>query len=158
MALQACHHGREPGLGQVSGAAEFELSDRGFKHYDPVITQYGHEVRVYESSVATEPCIWLAINLTAEMSQAARSNIAPCEAHAHMTLEQAKAVKERLESAIANHYQFTDEDPPTFEFSYREKMLGTYLLQRGALPAWATPMEAEAYSLKVQAYTRGTGS
>lgn len=70
-------------------APAYELSDHGFKHYAPIATTYGHEVKVYESSAAVMPFVWLAID----------------ERAAHLTFEQAQAVIATLEAAMANHYQ-----------------------------------------------------
>lgn len=81
----------------------FKTTDRGFKHYEPIETSYGHEIRVYESSAATRPCIWLSVKLTEEESR--NSGIAPCEANAHMTIEQAEMVRDAIDTAIKNHYQ-----------------------------------------------------
>lgn len=83
----------------------YELSDRGFKHYEPTVTDYGHVVRIYESSAATRPCLWLAVELTAEDARKAGSNIEPSAAHAHMTLKQAEEIHAKLGAAIHNHYQ-----------------------------------------------------
>ena len=78
----------------------FDISHRGFKHYDPVPTDYGHEVRVYESSAAMSPHIWLAIEL-----KEAVGGIDPVVAHAHCSIEQAEKIRDNLSAAIANHYQ-----------------------------------------------------
>ena len=40
----------------------FEVTDRGFRRYEPIPTAYGHVVSVYESSAASEPCVWLEID------------------------------------------------------------------------------------------------
>lgn len=83
----------------------FKTTDRGFKHYEPIKTDYGHEIRVYESSAATRPCIWLSVELTEEESHG--SGIAPCEARAHMTIEQAEMVRNAIDAAIKDHYQLS---------------------------------------------------
>lgn len=100
------------GLGDAPAVAEIasdprakvkhELSNRGFKHYEPIETDYGHVVRVYESSSAMEPHIWLAAVLrTADC----RGGLEPESAHVHMTIEQAERVRDALDACIANHYQ-----------------------------------------------------
>lgn len=40
-------------------------SDRGFSDYgggEPVVTDYGHQLRVRESSVATRRCVWIFVD------------------------------------------------------------------------------------------------
>lgn len=83
----------------------YVVSDRGFRHYEPIRTDYGHEVRVYESSAAMEPCLWLALELTDEAAADAHSGIAPEAATAHLTIGQATAVRDALSAAIDGHYQ-----------------------------------------------------
>jgi hypothetical protein len=78
----------------------FTTSDRGFKQFEPVETQYGHVVRVYESSAAMQPCLWIATELAE-----ARGGIEPEKAHAHCTLEQAGKIRDAIDGCIANHYQ-----------------------------------------------------
>lgn len=85
----------------------FKTTDRGFKYYEPIETDYGHEIRVYESSAARRPCIWLSVKLTEEKSRG--SGIAPCEANAHMTIEQAEMVRDVIDAAIKNHYQLSEQ-------------------------------------------------
>lgn len=75
---------------------EVTTSQRGFLGYgDPVLTTYGHEVRVYESSAADAPHIWLGIE-----HDGARSGIQACRAMAHLSIEQAIAIRDRLNLAI----------------------------------------------------------
>lgn len=71
---------------------EHEVSSRGFKHMSTVEGTYPEpwDLRVYESSSAMAPHIWLA------MSQGN---------HAHMTLEQAEQLRDQLDYLISNHYQ-----------------------------------------------------
>jgi hypothetical protein len=71
----------------------FERTDRGFKHYPPIRTTYGHDVKVYESSAAESPHVWLAVVGATES----------CEAH--MSVEQAERVRDAIDAAIRNHYQ-----------------------------------------------------
>lgn len=85
--------------------APYETSDRGFRHYEPTPTSYGHEVRIYESSAAMEPHLWLSVELTPENARDAGSNIEPGRQAAHMTLDQAEEVYNKLGAAIRDHYQ-----------------------------------------------------
>lgn len=70
-------------------AAPFEIADRGFKHYEPIVSNSGDEVRVYESSAADAPYLWLRVN----------------EATAHLRLADVERLIASLKAGIANHYQ-----------------------------------------------------
>jgi len=59
-------------------------TDRGFTIYDQFDDRYGHSVRIQESSLATEPCVW----------------IFPLGGAAHLTLDQAKRVRDALDTFI----------------------------------------------------------
>jgi hypothetical protein len=79
----------------------YEVTDRGFRHYKPIETGYGHQVSVYESSSAAEPAIWL--------------NIGPGQTAggtAHMNFDQARRLIATLTAAIEGHYQ-TRGEPAT---------------------------------------------
>jgi hypothetical protein len=79
----------------------FEVTGRGFRHYEPIKTDYGHVVRVYESSAAKGPCLWLAVELDQGL---------PMEpGTAHLTLEQATAIRDALSAAIDGHWMTRDE-------------------------------------------------
>lgn len=82
---------------------DYETSERGFKHYVPTSTAYGHEVSVYESSAASAPHLWLKIEQTPETAQ--RFGMKPEEATAHLSVEQAIEVIAKLSAALAQHYQ-----------------------------------------------------
>lgn len=87
---------------------EYETTDRGLKHFEPITTAYGHEIRVYESSAADSPHIWLDITQTTETAKAARSNIAPESATAHLSVLQALLLIESLTAAVRQHYHFAN--------------------------------------------------
>jgi hypothetical protein len=71
----------------------YEVSDRGFVHWTPVPTTYGHEVKVYESSAATDPpCMWLAVENDDE------------DQCAHMTYEQVQHVYARIGAWLQRHH------------------------------------------------------
>lgn len=76
-----------------------ELSDRGFKHWPSVWSRRGEEVRIYESSAAEEPHLWLAVYSGDQHGTA------------HLTLDQALIVADLLTAAVQNHYQFAPEIP-----------------------------------------------
>lgn len=75
----------------------FTTTDRGFKHYDPIDTSYGHKLRVYESSRATEPCLWLGIDADAILNEDPQA--------IHLTFAEAKALRRTLKRAMKEHYQ-----------------------------------------------------
>jgi hypothetical protein len=70
---------------------------RGFTRMEPVSDDDGGEVRIYESSAACAPHIWLAIEVPGVYG-AERT-------HAHLTLEQAEQVESRLRWLRENHSQ-----------------------------------------------------
>lgn len=71
----------------------FERSARGFKHMEPIVMDYPKPtvVRVYESSAALEPAIWVAMEQDAQC-------------HAHLSLEEATLLRDQLTWLIENHY------------------------------------------------------
>jgi hypothetical protein len=76
---------------------EFETGDRGFKHYAPINTTYGHRIKVYESSAADAAHLWVEVDPTDAVRY---------EGCAHLTVEQAETLIETLRAAIDGHYQF----------------------------------------------------
>lgn len=74
---------------------DYKVTDRGFKHWEPTITSYNTEVRIYESLAAMGPHIWMAL------TQNPYSNLEPSETHAHMSLEEAIEIHSKLGAAIA---------------------------------------------------------
>lgn len=79
------------------------FSERGFKHLEPIETTRHETVRVYESSAAMEPHIWLRI--TVELAPDGYSYVDPGVGHAHLTLDQAKQLQDQLAYLIEHHYQ-----------------------------------------------------
>ena len=74
---------------------EITETNRGFHIYgDDVLTSYGHEVSVYESSSAEGPHVWLAVQ------RQESHGIPACAAAAHLSLEQAVAIRDRLTAFI----------------------------------------------------------
>ena len=82
-----------------------EITDRGFKHMQPIICTYGSAVRVYESGAASEPCIWLNVRV----DPTKLTNQPSGEGTAHLTLEQAQTLRKQLAYLIKHHYQVEDE-------------------------------------------------
>jgi hypothetical protein len=77
----------------------YKTSERGFKHYEPISTGYGHVIRVYESSTAFDPSLWVAIDGSDAMTDQ------KAEVCAHLTIEQAERLRDTIDTAIAQHYQ-----------------------------------------------------
>lgn len=90
-------------LGGTADAPEFVSQDeRGFKACDPVGSVESGEVRVYESSAAEEPCLWVRIRAPRDRNRPAFGYI---EAAAHLSLADAEALRARLDYIIGHHYQ-----------------------------------------------------
>lgn len=74
-------------------------TDRGFDHLPPILSTYPAEsVRVYESSAASRPCIWLASTERGEDGRAV-------EVAVHLAVEDALKLAEQIQYLAANHYQ-----------------------------------------------------
>lgn len=80
----------------------YQVSTRGFKHYAAIPADGNQTVRIYESAAKGEPCLWMAVGGT------------KAYAYAHLTLDEARAVRDTLDAAISGHYQCvggpTDEE------------------------------------------------
>jgi hypothetical protein len=72
-----------------------ELSERGFEQYGAVETDHGHRLRVYESSAARGPHVWLNVCLADE-----HRGIKPEEATAHLSLFHAMELRGLLDDYI----------------------------------------------------------
>jgi hypothetical protein len=86
---------------------EYELSQRGFKYLAPITCTYGTEVRVYESSAAESPHLWVALKETRLEGRG--------EAHAHLSFEQARELRDQLDWLLDNHYQVAAAQHPPAE-------------------------------------------
>lgn len=71
-------------------------SDRGFIHLPKLPGAYGGDVRVYESSAASSPHIWLS------------AGDREIDITLHLTLETAQQLIEQAQWLLANHYQIKD--------------------------------------------------
>jgi hypothetical protein len=74
----------------------YEVTERGFVHWSPVPTTYGHEVRVYESSAAEQACMWLTVG-------PGTTDDRDGERCAHLTYEQALQVHARVGAWLDLH-------------------------------------------------------
>jgi hypothetical protein len=94
-----------------------EMSDRGFARLPEIPGSYGGVTRVYESSAAEHPHIWLAITEPVDLNEHgicmhygralgdAGCDCGSKEAHAHLSIENATALRDQLTWIIDNHYQ-----------------------------------------------------
>ncbi len=77
--------------------------DRGFKRLPPITDSYrSTSVRVYESSAAEDPRLWLTVT----------PPDATTEVFAHLTADDAWRLKEQIEWLLEHHYQ-GDARPPS---------------------------------------------
>lgn len=72
-------------------------SDRGFKSLEPITDAHGGTVKVYESSAAISPHIWVTIEGVEGVSDSC------------LTLEQAEELINQLRYLIDNHWQKSEE-------------------------------------------------
>jgi hypothetical protein len=86
-----------------AGTTPPTLSERGFKHFDPIPGTYGGDVRVYESSAADSPHVWVRIVQPPQPSDDDRANRG--DLTVHLRLEDAALLREQLEYLVAEHYQ-----------------------------------------------------
>lgn len=109
------HHQQPQSTPQSTPQSERErsgrvtYSPRGFARLRPFRTAYGHVLRVYESSAASAPHLWLAVD--GDASQ--REEIG--QSHVHLTFEQAQRLVGDLQYLMAHHYQVSGESPSTPE-------------------------------------------
>lgn len=80
--------------------AEPAFSERGFARFKTVTCEYGSEVKVYESSAASGPRVWLSIDDSAWRSAAQKQKDCPGHSSAHLTLDQARKIRGELDAAI----------------------------------------------------------
>jgi hypothetical protein len=73
----------------------YQSSSRGFTHGEPIEGIRGHgRITVYESSLATQPAVWVSIAGATDGS-----------ATTQLSLEAAKTLRDDLDHLIKNHYQ-----------------------------------------------------
>lgn len=77
-------------------------TDRGFDHLPSIPSTYGGKVRVFESSAALGPHIWLNVTCPADLNQPDGPSV---EAVAHLTAEHAWQLADQLRHLVVNHYQ-----------------------------------------------------
>jgi hypothetical protein len=78
------------------------ITDRGFMRLPSIPSEYGGEVRVYESSAAIGPHIWLSAEAPVDLNDpGGPTHTVPI----HLTVENAKRLAEQIQHLVANHYQ-----------------------------------------------------
>lgn len=85
---------------------EFEVTDRGFKRLMPIGGTMGGRIRVYESSNAMRPCVWVATDELDDLS-------GPVDGPVHtsrieLAIEDIVVLRDQLDWMVRNHYQAED--------------------------------------------------
>lgn len=86
----------------MSDHLEPTTTDRGFKHMPPIPSKYGGAVRIYESSAATGPHVWLLAESPVDMNNQDGPTV---EAVIHLNAENAWLLAEQLRWLLEHHYQ-----------------------------------------------------
>lgn len=81
------------------------MTARGFQHHEPIPSEYGGEVRVYESSAASGPHIWLTATAPENLNDPEGNEV---KAPLHLTLANATRLRDQLTQLIENHYQVSN--------------------------------------------------
>lgn len=89
------------GSGPVPGDEDIKFTQRGFAVYLELEDTYGNNVRIQESSSAEGPHIWLFCDSMSEEQKGASP---------HLNLEQAEAVRDALDRAIARGRRLWDTE------------------------------------------------
>jgi hypothetical protein len=78
---------------------EMTRNQRGFLQFDDeVATDYGHRVRIFESSAAFKgPVCWMSVKKDDEGYD---GQVPPCSVGVHLTLAQAVAIRDRFTAFI----------------------------------------------------------
>ena len=78
-------------------------SERGFARFPEIECSYGSKIQVYESSAASGPHLWLGIDSRAwaNPDHDAYKQQFEAQGTAHLTLDQARDLSNRLQTAIA---------------------------------------------------------
>lgn len=77
-------------------------TDRGFKHMPPIPSKYGGDVKVYESSAAIGPHLWLRAESPVDMNKPDGPTV---EAVIHLRADDAWHLSEQLQWLLEHHYQ-----------------------------------------------------
>lgn len=86
----------------MSEHLQVSRSDRGFGRLPAIPSEYGGEVRVYESSAAVGPHIWLAAEAPVNLNEPdGPTHAVPI----HLTVENALKLAEQIQLLCRDHYQ-----------------------------------------------------
>jgi len=77
-------------------------TDRGFLHMPPVLGTYGGAVRVYESSAACGPHLWLDVTVPTNPDNPQGPTTS---ATIHLTVDDAQRLAEQILFLVNHHYQ-----------------------------------------------------
>ena len=80
-------------------------TDRGFIHFEPIQSTHGGQIRVYESSSASHPCVWVDIKSPAGLQEVHPPPEGMTAGTAHLKIEDATMLRDQLTWLIENHYQ-----------------------------------------------------
>lgn len=72
------------------------FSERGFRQFPAITDAYGGTIRVYESSAAESPHLWLNVTAFAGFTD---------KGTAHLTIDQARQIADQLNWFADHHYQ-----------------------------------------------------
>jgi hypothetical protein len=75
------------------------VTERGFTHMPSIPGEPGGDIRVYESSAAEEPHIWLCATAPLDLDDQ------PSRATVHLTVENALKLADQLHYLVEHHYQ-----------------------------------------------------
>jgi|GEM_PF-2587170 hypothetical protein len=76
---------------------EVTATPRGFAVFgDEVVTDYGHKVRIQQSSSAMKDACWMFI----DKEEGVPGELPACDVAVHMTVDQATAIRDRLTAWI----------------------------------------------------------
>lgn len=89
------------GPGQTPDDEDLQFTPRGFAIYLNIVDTYGTKVRVQESSSAEGPHIWIFCDPMSEEQKGTSP---------HLNLEQAEAVRDALDRAIARGKQLWGDE------------------------------------------------
>lgn len=84
-------------------SAEVTRSSRGLEHLDSIPSTYGGEIKIYESSLAEHPHIWVDIAQPVDLNDPKSGVLV--EAVAHLPIEGAALLAKQLTYLADNHYQ-----------------------------------------------------
>lgn len=102
------------------------VSDRGFRHMPPVVGTYDSTVKLYESSAADGPHVWLMITSTDRRYDDCNSSLT-----AHLELTELVKLGEQIEWMKTHHYQGEWESTTSRRHSWFTRFTSWIRLNRG---------------------------